>query len=246
MSYLRGLASKTRAPRPRIAPLVTSPASQPSFNFDEMKQEEALIASPPSSTVAAVQPALLLPTVPRAAGSAPTDLGLPFARTGQRDPVSARRRERAPYDVASESASAPVGVGVPRPPPGAPAAAGEIVSPSAQTASRPAAGLPRQDRRAERASKAAPKADLHADPIVPRSPQQRIAIEPPPWRNARAANAAEPPPQGRDQLRPDVHISIGRLEVRATVTAPAKSERPAPFRPMLTLEDYLASRSRGR
>jgi hypothetical protein len=34
--------------------------------------------------------------------------------------------------------------------------------------------------------------------------------------------------------------------VRANVAAPPKPEGPAPFRPRLTLEDYLAQRDRER
>jgi hypothetical protein len=46
----------------------------------------------------------------------------------------------------------------------------------------------------------------------------------------------------RQHERPHVQISIGRLEVRATVAAPAKTEREPPFRPRLTLQDHLARR----
>jgi hypothetical protein len=50
--------------------------------------------------------------------------------------------------------------------------------------------------------------------------------------------------QQRDRLRePDVHISIGRVEIKAAAptTAPARRADSA-RRPQLTLDDYLKSR----
>ena len=63
----------------------------------------------------------------------------------------------------------------------------------------------------------------------------------------------EPPPMSRAEARepaeraPTVHITIGRIEVRA-ITSPNTEQHRAPARPrpMLSLEDYLQQRNGGR
>jgi hypothetical protein len=42
---------------------------------------------------------------------------------------------------------------------------------------------------------------------------------------------------------PEIHISIGRIEVRATVGAPAPAPSRRPKEPLLGLDDYLKSRN---
>jgi hypothetical protein len=44
---------------------------------------------------------------------------------------------------------------------------------------------------------------------------------------------------------PDIHVTIGRIDVRALMpSAPAPRTTPAPARPRLSLEQYLSERSR--
>lgn len=45
---------------------------------------------------------------------------------------------------------------------------------------------------------------------------------------------------------PNIQITIGRLEIRATTPPPAAAARPPPATPRLSLDDYLRARSGGR
>jgi hypothetical protein len=45
---------------------------------------------------------------------------------------------------------------------------------------------------------------------------------------------------------PNIQITIGRLEIRATTPPPAVAARPRPTSPRLSLDDYLRARSGGR
>jgi hypothetical protein len=58
------------------------------------------------------------------------------------------------------------------------------------------------------------------------------------WRKA-AGERPRPP-----DSRPVIHVTIGRVEVRAVQPQPAP-QRPAPPRPKLTLEEYLRQRDKG-
>lgn len=73
---------------------------------------------------------------------------------------------------------------------------------------------------------------------APRVPAATKAIAAAAARPQRAA-AATP---GRADPEPDrvVHVSIGRLEVKATAAAPARNHRPARMVPTVPLADYLA------
>ena len=246
MSYLRGLVRKARAPRPQIEPQRAPPAPQPSFDFADVVQDEVVVASRQAATAPAAQAALRPPTARFAADAAPIEPAHSLVRAALHDDVPATRHERAATEQAAQRADAAAGQATPREPPEAPSALQRTVSRRTPTIRRRTADPALQGPRLERAVEAALAADLDTDALVPmRSPRLK-ARGPAPWRDTRPAAVAAPPPPDRDSFRPDVHISIGRLEVRANVTAPAKPERPAPFRPRLTLEDYLASRSRGQ
>jgi hypothetical protein len=91
---------------------------------------------------------------------------------------------------------------------------------------------------------ALPPADLDTRPLIAMRKPPPATIESLPHAHPPRPVLAPTMPE-RDVMRPDVQISIGRLEVRAHVAAPTKVERPAPFRPQLTLQDYLARRSGG-
>lgn len=61
---------------------------------------------------------------------------------------------------------------------------------------------------------------------------------------AERRQATVPAPAAAEQERaPDVHVSIGHIEVRAPAEPP-RAPRPAPATPALSLRDYLRSRDR--
>lgn len=53
-----------------------------------------------------------------------------------------------------------------------------------------------------------------------------------------------PPAPAPTASSPDVHITIGRVEVRATTAAHRPAARPRPTAPVMSLDEYLASRDR--
>jgi hypothetical protein len=231
VSYLRALVRKTLAPRPRIVPRAPPPIAQPSFDLAEMVREEVVTTIHPAATVPSAEGAVAVPIAP----AYPTQ-GTP------RDAVPARESKHAPDDRASaQRAGSPAGATTPRPTE-VPPAAQRIVSRRIHAIGRRAVA-PTPESPGERAEAGA-AADLGADPILPVRAPQRIAREPARRRGPHPAGGVPAP--DRDLSWPDVHISIGRLEVRANMAAPAKPERPAPVRPALTLQDYLAGRSRGQ
>lgn len=82
----------------------------------------------------------------------------------------------------------------------------------------------------------APQIGLPRAPMVPETPRRRAA-EP-------AGGSPHAAVRSRDRSRePDVHISIGRVEIKASPPA-AVPQRPKKTqkRPQLTLDDYLKSR----
>jgi hypothetical protein len=80
----------------------------------------------------------------------------------------------------------------------------------------------------------APAPFLPARPLAPGSPQGSASA-----RGARPETAPAPAP-------PAIHVTIGRIEVRATPQrAPALAPAPRPAAPKLSLDEYLRSR-RGR
>lgn len=78
--------------------------------------------------------------------------------------------------------------------------------------------------------------------LAPATPPIRTAVQ-----LARAAQpvrqiAATPSPVGEP---PAVHITIGRVEVRATAAPERPAMKPRPVAPGLKLDDYLRERDRG-
>jgi hypothetical protein len=245
MSYLRGLVHKTRAPRPQIAPRAAPVVAQTGPAIAEMV-EEVVVAAPRSvvatAPISAARPA---PSTPRASPDTPFEIVRPSRTSGPHDDVSAGEPQRQPSDRTAPAA-APASVASLTPQDPAPPAQ-TTVSRRSYTIRRHAAAPRRLDIFGEDADDAVRASDPDDDTIVPARAPRPAAREPSPWHSPRPAPAAAAaPPPDREPSRPDVHISIGRLEVRASVAAPAKVERPAPFRPTLTLQDYLAGRSRGQ
>ena len=246
MSYLRGLVHKTRAPRPQIAPRAAAVVAQTGPAIAEMV-EEVVVAAPRSvaATAPAVSAARPVPPTPRAAPDTPFEIVRPSRTSGPHDDVSAAEPQRQPFDRAAPAA-APASVASLTPQDTAPPSQ-TTVSRRSYAIRRHAAAPRRLDIFGEDADDAVLASDPDDDTIVPARAPRPAAREPSPWHSPRPAPAAAAaPPPDREPSRPDVHISIGRLEVRASVAAPAKVERPAPFRPTLTLQDYLAGRSRGQ
>jgi hypothetical protein len=247
MSYLRGLVRKTQAPRPQIAPR-TAPLGSPvgvpiGLGLDEIVGEVVVTAGAQAAPGARLAPAAVPPRAPARAAPGP---GL------SEEPTAA---ERDPDDDAIVPAASDRRADAPRRPRAAePPPLPSVSQPARANRRRPAASPPDDVVR-----HGAPEAPLAADrdphPIVAASAQRPIVRPPaPPRRVAHAEPVVAPSPRrdrrdARPEVQvsgPDVQISIGRLELRANVTAPAKAERPSAFRPHLTLQDYLARKSRGQ
>ena len=226
MSYLRALVRKTQAQRPLVAPRVSMPAVRTGVAIEEI---EDLVAAPRA-------PALPKPTeivgaaVAPAQSPAPRDDGDRVDRATDVPP--SEPDAQAPH-VTERLLVAHAWV-PPR----------QAVSRSSRIVSRRVT-VTGDDGAMREEPGAPPPADRDARLLVaPGKPPRREPAPAPPWRERPEARAYAPPAvQDRPVERPDVHISIGRLEVRAHVTPPAQAERPAPFRPQLTLQDYLARRS---
>ena len=245
MSYLRGLVHKTRTPRPQIAPRAAPVVVQTGPAIAEMVEEVVVAAPRPVAATAPVSAARPVPSTPRAAPDTPFEIVRPSRTSGPHDDMSAGEPQRQPSDRAAPAA-APASVASLTPQDTAPPSQ-TTISRRSYTIRRRAAAPRRSDTSGEDADDAALASDPDDDTIVPAHAPRPAARERSPWHSPRPAPAAAAaPPPDREPSRPDVHISIGRLEVRASVAAPAKVERPAPFRPTLTLQDYLAGRSRGQ
>lgn len=93
---------------------------------------------------------------------------------------------------------------------------------------------PARQRDTAPAEVAPPTARLRPEPnvrIQHTQPQQR--------------EVAPAQPLNQDQREPDIHITIGRIEVRAVAEARPPRANPTPSGPRVTLEDYLKSRTGG-
>ncbi|MCU0500446.1 MAG: hypothetical protein MUC51_01550, partial [Anaerolineae bacterium] len=162
---------------------------------------------------------------------------------------------------AADAPRRPAPVGTPKP--AETPLSAQVVAPNlSRTPSRwpeePAAAA---DRPAARQRPSVPPQDVEADDLLlPLSPVATLAAQPAaraaaivapadefelPRRAERgqAAAAATPPPP------PTIEITIGRVEVRATVSPPAPVARPQPVAeaaPRLSLEEYLRIQNGGR
>jgi hypothetical protein len=85
-----------------------------------------------------------------------------------------------------------------------------------------------------------PRAEAPVGPRVVPRPQPPMI--PQPHRPPAMPSLLSPRQPPTPPAQPEIHISIGRIEVRA-VTAPSESRRPAATSPVMTLEAYLRSRA---
>jgi hypothetical protein len=78
--------------------------------------------------------------------------------------------------------------------------------------------------------------------LEPASPRELHAISqsPPRFRTATTSSKAR-----EDLAAPSVHVTIGRVEVRATLPQPVGSEKPRTAPPIMSLEEYLRERAGG-
>lgn len=215
--------------------------------------EEADAPQPP--TTHAGSPPTPDPSAPPPRAAAPVAVpppvrgraAAPPARRGAREPVSREDAAHAPQEE-------PVVNPVPRP--NAVAAASLPPTPSwrprrgraavGTTASSPFPGeSPRPSESPpalvhEQSEWLAPAAaEREPPPAARRSP----AVMPRPGPPLRVPAVVTPPPVTEEV----VHVSIGRIEVRATQSPSPDAVVPAsPARPRLTLDEYLAERDRGR
>jgi hypothetical protein len=230
MSYLRGLVRKARAARPEVWPRLM-PAAAGNLGFVEPIEEFILapahpgVRNGPADALSRAPPSGRSPAMPQDEKPAGRAAAPPAASADTAS--SPTLRAEAPPPVKQERASpAPVGDRI------------RTVRRSSQ--------LRRSDDRTPIHGKPAIAADLDPRRLVRTRVSQPTEHDLPPSRTARGrpAMAASPLHQG-EPLQPEVHISIGRVEVRAAAAVPDKPHRPQPFQPQLTLQDYLARRSRG-
>jgi hypothetical protein len=84
-------------------------------------------------------------------------------------------------------------------------------------------------------------------PSVLLSPSERSGLkaEPVPWLSPKiqAEPLPRPPGHSRHDERPIVHVTIGRVEVRATPPPAARPRPQAPAPPVMSLEEYLRLRA---
>ncbi|AMY08416.1 hypothetical protein LuPra_01616 [Luteitalea pratensis] len=91
------------------------------------------------------------------------------------------------------------------------------------------------------AASVAPR-ELRAHVVAPIQPVTRAEV--PQIRRARAEPLREGPAEAHEQLAPEIRISIGRIEVRATAAERPPARRQPSTAPPLTLDEYLAARTR--
>jgi hypothetical protein len=77
--------------------------------------------------------------------------------------------------------------------------------------------------------------------VVKDFPVRREA--PPPTLAVQIARASAP--NFTEPATPDIHVSIGRVEIRAIQGASKPARKTGPTGPKLTLDDYLSSRQAG-
>jgi hypothetical protein len=85
----------------------------------------------------------------------------------------------------------------------------------------------------------------HPQPGKSLPPAARPAIQPA-TRRAAAAKPRPAPAEPMEAAAPTIHVTIGRVEVRAVPAAALAPGAVRPFAPKLNLEDYLRSRGGGR
>jgi hypothetical protein len=159
-----------------------------------------------------------------------------------------------PLQAATEGIVRPAGV--PQPRPIHPTAAQEVVRPVSESPSREVGAVPTIDERAATSPTAPPvrsaRGSSEPKSATPPAPAPltkvvapahatipRISPAPSSPERARSADNASSP-------RP-VHITIGRIEVRAVHPPPEPARhRPAPAAPKISLEEYLKQRNGGR
>ena len=76
------------------------------------------------------------------------------------------------------------------------------------------------------------------------SPQPHASVREPP--HAERAAASKLPHAPQNAGTPTIRVTIGRIEVRLVTPARPVSSSASPRKPMLSLEDYLRARNRGR
>lgn len=100
------------------------------------------------------------------------------------------------------------------------------------------------------------KQPLKAEVKQPRTAKEQTIVKPliqqkpPPRRDSppvsRVLSRAEAKHSSKQSLPPVIHVTIGRVEVRATPPAAGKPRAPQPVGPKMSLEDYLRSRGEGK
>jgi hypothetical protein len=228
MTYLRSLIARATATRPHVFPIPESPRfAEVQTRFDE-ESEERLAASVPRRTVEQIG----APAPPPIAGKTPR----PSPRASEPPPKDTRSSEQFPPERQPLIERIPAvlrdDVIAPRPP------------------RRRSSRRVTERVRLESAlfEPTAPHGETEA-PLVAAAasrPYARRAVEP---AIARVVHSVDRAPEATARTSADgessIHVSIGRIDVRANVTPPPKTERLAPFRPRLTLEGFLARRTSG-
>jgi hypothetical protein len=186
---------------------------------------------PTGTTLSAppVQPAPLVEPVPARQPAIPAHPAPPAHQPRPQESLITRTIHET--TVAREPAQPAVQVRIAQPPP----APVPPVAPVRATATAPVPGQP-----SPRPDSPAPAPAIQPRPPAPRVATQNPARPPAPSQIARASIQRPGSPE------PTIHVTIGRIEVRAMPPAVPASRSPRPNGPKLTLDSYLRARNGGR
>lgn len=263
--FLHQLASRSLGLAPQIRPRAALPYAPPAADLPMTGT-----ASHESPPIAAIEPSGLAPTTARR-GEPAADPALPAPVVGKTAPAS-RRAADTPTPAASQPPRMAQPEGVPpaiAPDLSAPSTARPAVAGPATVEQLPVPPRPEPAPAAVRPAESRQPAAADLDKLIarllgehPRTPDKSPPPPPPPTAIVTHQPVQRPtaiiptrPPAGRERQAaapetdsaPEVHITIGRLEVNppsrpAPAAQPARPRGPAP----LSLSDYLARRNGGR
>jgi hypothetical protein len=191
-------------------------------------------ADPPPEP--AVAPSAARPAAALARRTAPAASAAPAAPAEPTDGPRATRD--APVPKGSGRAIRPTGIAAsPRTVSADPAMGPAMGGDPARMETRPAAGrgpVPRRDD-ATAAAADAPR-DMAATPAAPASGILQAPMV--------ARIMSDPPPARAQRSEPAIHVTIGRVEIRAVAAAPSDTTRRERPSPVMSLDDYLRMRAR--
>ena len=213
---------------PAIIPAVDGPRARPGA-----APPQAAAASPPAApalpgATVPLRTAAPLPIVAPLPDTAPRPDAVPRTPARRTPGVDDRRPPQRPQSQAAPPGDEPGG----RPAPPAAADVSSAAAPAATAAETPAVlGNARSAARAESRRAELLGASARATQTVRETLAPTAALE-----RSRAIRPVV------SEEQPPVHVTIGRVEVRAPAAAPPPAAAPTPTRPALSLDDYLRTR----